>query len=56
MSKSFLGNKSTRIVHNLLNPNDNCQTKEIEEKEYFDSLNQAYNKGYKPCSYCIEGA
>jgi hypothetical protein len=49
----FLGNKSTRKVHDLFNQHDNCQIREIEETEYFESLNEACNRKYHPCAYCI---
>jgi uncharacterized membrane protein len=51
--KRYLGNKSTKQVHDLINQKPQCQISEIKEIKYFDSLTEAYAEGYDKCDHCI---
>ena len=52
-SKRYLGNKSTKEVHDLYNTKPQCQISEIKDFEYFEDLDDAYDEGYDNCDYCI---
>lgn len=53
----YLGNKSDGIVHHLAEMTKECLIYQIkkENKMYFtpDTLTQAKNKEFVPCTYCI---
>lgn len=54
--KRYLGNKDSKIVHDTYKEQTNCQLSEIkdENKEYFDTLNEAASSGYKYyCFWCL---
>lgn len=52
-SRRYLGNKSTKEVHDLYNTKPQCQISEIKNFEYFEDLDDAYDEGYDNCDYCI---
>lgn len=54
----YLGNSNTKEVHDLENEQTNCQIGEIkpEHRVWFETLEDAEEAGYDPCSYCLEGS
>ncbi len=57
----YLGNKSTREVHELRDEHTNCRIGEIIAAGNAvgfdpDTLEQAHVEGYDTCSYCIGGS
>ena len=52
---TFLGNTSTKKVHDLKNEQENCQISEIDDdhKKEFDSLSAAHAEGFEDCEYCL---
>lgn len=55
---NYLGDTSKRQVHDLLNPQNNCNIDKIKivHKRYFipDTFTQANSEGYENCTWCIE--
>ncbi len=56
----YLGNKSTREVHELRDEQENCQVSKIVVAGNAvgfepDTLDQAHVEGYDDCHYCIRG-
>ena len=51
----YLGNSSTRELHDLNNQTGACQTDEIrfDNRIYFGSPDQAAELGYDPCAFCF---
>lgn len=54
----YLGNKSTKEVHNLYNEKPQCQINEIlvsgnAVRFTPDTLDEAHRNGYDNCAYCI---
>lgn len=56
--KRYLGNKSTKQVHDTKNEQRNCQLSEIAvtHREWFDTLSEAKRNGYDTCAYCLSGS
>ena len=57
----YLGNKSTREVHDLRDEQKNCQISKIVVAGNAvgfgpDTLDQAHVEGYDNCHYCIGGS
>ncbi len=57
----YLGNKSTREVHELRDEQRNCRIGEIIAAGNavgfdLDTLAQAHVEGYDSCHYCIDGS
>jgi hypothetical protein len=54
----FVGNKSTKEVHDTNNTQTNCQLGEIKDRKTFtpDTLRQAQNEGYNNYAWCIGGS
>lgn len=55
MNKRFIGNTSSKEVHDSTNPMSNCQISEIKEanQSEFEHLEDAIDAGYSICFYCI---
>ncbi len=56
----YLGNTSTREVHELRDEQENCQVSKIVVAGNAvgfepDTLDQAHVEGYDDCHYCIRG-
>jgi len=55
----YLGNTSTKEVHDLDDEETNCQIDEIISAGHdkpFDSLQAAHNAGYDNCAWCLGGS
>ena len=54
----YLGNKNKMEVHDLQNPQTNCQIREILQPHRvdFSSLSQAHAAGFDNCAYCLGGS
>jgi hypothetical protein len=55
----YLGNKNEKEVHDLDNEKINCQIDEIIEAGNdvpFNTHNEAKNRGYDNCHWCIGGS
>lgn len=51
----YLGNRSTKEVHDLFNPKADCKTEEIlpQDRVPFHSMQEAYLAAYDDCAYCL---
>lgn len=54
----FVGNQSTKEVHDTHRPKTQCQLGELVRKKYFapDTLAQANAEGYDNCARCLGGS
>ncbi|MEZ4447296.1 MAG: hypothetical protein R3B72_49920 [Polyangiaceae bacterium] len=54
----YLGNSSTKEVHDTNNEQTNCQLSEIVHRKTFnpDTKAQANSEGYDNCAWCIGGS
>lgn len=57
----YVGDKRSRVVHDLDAAGDACNLDELMASERFasfgpDTLPEAANRGYRPCRWCVAGA
>jgi hypothetical protein len=54
----YVGDKRSLVVHDLDNTGEACAIDELMASEQFlaiapESIAEAKNRGYKPCSHCV---
>lgn len=54
----YVGDKRSQIVHDLDNSTDACAIDELMASEQYlaiapESIAEARNRGYRPCSHCV---